>query len=330
MLDKFHVHCGLYVNSLEFHSKHDTLVAGTVAGDLRLYSLKESSNKAELVWISYGTHSKSVRKAGFAKNGRSIVSVSTDGKVCITDVTSRRVKWQGTGHKDGINTFCLVDSHTIATGGEDGQMRVWDTRAGKSSCISKIREFEGTISAMSIGKNAKELLAISDDQLGCFDLRNGKVSLQGMSDNVEDELQCFTFIRNRSKLVCGTNTGNLCLFSYGHWGDLNDRINLHQNSIESLVSYDDSTVLAGGDDGKIHLVTCLPNEVKGEINIGRKLNLSISHTDSLCLSPSGNYLAFVADFEHLCAIPASEIASSQSGDNGDNFFGDIEGDNPTK
>lgn len=276
-----------------------------------------------MTWSNHTVHAKSVRKASFCGNGREVVSVSVDKRICLTDVENNSVKWHGKGHKDAINALCIVDNHTFATGADDGEIRIWDSRAEKSTCRSKVSEFESTIAEIAVGKSTKELLATCEDQLGCFDLRNGKVSLQGMSDNVEDELQCFVCIKTMKKVVCGSNTGQLCLFSYGHWGDINDRVNVHQKSIESIVPYDDDTVLIGGDDGNIHVVSILPNEVKGQLKLASNFKMNIYETGCLCISPSKTYLAFVADFEHICITPTSEIVSILQGEQEDNFFGDL-------
>lgn len=325
MSHKFvHVKSDLYVNTLAFHARREALLAGTVSGELKLYTLNGLEGDLEVIWSNQSAHRKSVRRACFFEDGHDIVAASADKKLSVIDVEGNRVKWYGKGHKGGISTLCIVDKHTIATGADDGEIRIWDTRLDSTACRSKVSEFISPISGIMVGKTTAELLAISDDQLGCFDLRRGKVSLQGMSDNVEDELQCFVPAKGMKKVVCGSNTGNLCLFSYGHWGDLNDRMDVHQSSIDSIAAYDDDTILIGGDDGDIHVVSILPNEVKGHLKPSVHLGFATASTDSLCLSTSGAYLAFVADFDHICVMTTESVTSVLEGEaEEDSFFGDL-------
>ncbi|GIX63422.1 translation initiation factor E4, putative [Babesia caballi] len=277
------------------------------------YSWNGAESCLAASWSKRDAHSRSIRKADFTGDGRAILSVAADKRVTLTDVEGQAVKWQGRGHSAPINTFCFVDKHTVVTGDDDGEMRVLPT--SWAPYLSP-----GLLS----GKNGQELLAICDDQLGCFDLRNAKVSLQGMSDHVEHELQCFTYVRGMSKVVCGSNTGHLCLFTYGRWGDLDDRIPIHTNSVESVVPFHEDAVVVGGDDGKVHVVSVFPNEVRGSLGTISNVGIPTSNTDSLCINGSSNLLGFVADFQRICVVPTDEISGLLQGNVADpGFFGEL-------
>ncbi|GBE61087.1 translation initiation factor [Babesia ovata] len=254
------------------------------------YDFDKEGSELRASWSNQTAHKKSIRKAAFSNNGRDIIAVAADKRVSLLDVEGSTVKWYGRGHRAAISTFCTVDNNTIATGDDDGEIRIWDTRLAKAACRSNVSEFEDSINGMLLGKDSKELLAVCDDQLGCFNLKSGRVSLQGMSDNVEDELQCMTYAKGMRKVVCGSNTGHICMFTYGRWGDLDDRMTLHANSVESVVAFDDDTMLVGGDDGKVHVISIHPNSVLGAIDTIHKLGLSISSTDSLCINGNKSHL----------------------------------------
>jgi hypothetical protein len=49
----------------------------------------------------------------------------------------------------------------------------------------------------------------------------------------------------------GTSEGVLNLFSFGDWGDINDRIKGHSGSIDAIVALDEDTVCTGSSDGLI-------------------------------------------------------------------------------
>ncbi|CDR93754.1 hypothetical protein, conserved [Babesia bigemina] len=317
----FYISNEFYVNSLDFHGTRDLLLAATISGALVLYNLNKDGSELQESWSNQTAHTKSIRKATFSKNGRDLIAVAADKRVSLLDVEGSTVKWYGRGHRAGISTFCILDNNTIATGDDDGEIRVWDTRLAKAACRSKVSEFGDSVNAMLLGKESKELLALCDDQLGCFDLKNGKVSLQGMSDNVEDEMQCMTYAKGTRKVVCGSNTGHLCIFSYGRWGDLDDRMTVHANSVETVVAFDEDTVLVGGDDGKVHVVSIHPNSALGTIDSIHRLGLDISSTDSLCINRDKSHLA---NIENICIVPTDVVSALIEGEELESgFFGDL-------
>eukprot|EP00371_Babesia_bovis_P003587 XP_001612234.1 hypothetical protein [Babesia bovis T2Bo] len=215
--------------------------------------------------------------------------------------------------------------------------QLWDTRVTKAACKDKCTEFTSSIEGIMLGKDPHDLLAISDDQLACFSMKkSAKISLRSMSDNVEDEFVSFCYMKNQRKVVCGSNTGNICLFSYGHWGDINDRLTVGAHSLDSILPYNDDVLLVGGDDKSIRVATLLPNEVKGKMKCIGKMDIDVLSTDSLCLnmdsSVLGRYtatesydLAFIANYEYICIVPTDEVERLLDGDTEESsFFDDLE------
>lgn len=87
-----------------------------------------------------------------------------------------------------------------------------------------------------------------------------------MSDNEEDELLSvviikvnifiiqkydFLIIQNGKKAVVGTQEGILTIWSWGDWGDMNDRYPGHPHSIDTMVALDEDTICTGSSDGLI-------------------------------------------------------------------------------
>lgn len=93
-------------------------------------------------------------------------------------------------HDEAINVISHVeDSHIVATGDDDGIIKVWDLRKaneGSKSCVIEFKEHEGSISGMTFEPNNKMLLASANDGcLGVFDLR--KPILYAMSDSFSED-----------------------------------------------------------------------------------------------------------------------------------------------
>lgn len=83
----------------------------------------------------------------------------------------------------------LEDSRIVATGDDDGVVKIWDLRQasqGRKGCVVEFKDHEGTISGMDYALEQKMLLtAACDGTLGVFDLR--KPILYAMSDSFGDD-----------------------------------------------------------------------------------------------------------------------------------------------
>ena len=69
-------------------------------------------------------------------------------------ISSGRLEGRLVGsHYEAINSIMhLEDDHIVATGDDDGVVKVWDLRlanqAGKKACVIEFKEHEGTITGM--------------------------------------------------------------------------------------------------------------------------------------------------------------------------------------
>lgn len=93
-----------------------------------------------------------------------------------------------------------------------------------------------------------------DGYLSTWDIR--KPNVAAMSDQMEDELLSVALVKNGKKAVVGTQDGVLTLWSWGDWGDYNDRIMGHPNSIDAICKLDEDTICTGSSDGIIRYVVC--------------------------------------------------------------------------
>lgn len=177
----------------------------------------------------------------------------------------------------------------LATGDDFGGIRIWDERlcGGSSSsqkrpkgCVLEWNEQQDYISgieysACNAGKNtdgSNILLATSaDGSLGVYDLRMNKGAVADTtrkSDHLDDELLSLCILKSGKKVVCGTQTGALSIFSWGTWGDISDRFPGHPSSVETLLKVDENTLLTGSSDGLIRVVQIHPDRLLGVLNEG--------------------------------------------------------------
>lgn len=163
-------------------------------------------------------------------------------------------------------------------------------------------EHEDYISDMTYSAQHKTLLAVGGDgYLSTWDIR--KPDVAAMSDQIEDELLSIELCKNGKKAVVGTQDGVLSLWSWGDWGDYNDRIMGHPSSIEALCKLDEDTLATGSSDGIIRLVTVLPNEFQGALgDHGEDMpieNLRLSHDKKYLVSSGHDDKLQFWDVAHL-------------------------------
>jgi phosphopantothenoylcysteine synthetase/decarboxylase len=136
-----------------------------------------------------------------------------------------------------------------------------------------------------------------------------------MSDQIEDELLSISLVKNGKKAVVGTQDGVLSLWSWGDWGDYNDRIIGHPNSIEAICKLDEDTIATGSSDGIIRLVTVLPNSFQGALgDHGEDMpieNLRLSHDKKYLVSSGHDDKLQFWDVAHLFAEEAEAVDEEQ-------------------
>lgn len=174
--------------------------------------------------------------------------------------------------KTGMQVIHEYSPHCWVSGDENGCLRVWDVRqfhrysAQQSSSSSSqpavatfSKRHDDYISAITTAGDPACLLATSADGcLSVYDIRNpAEPTFTRMSDNQEDELLSLSVIKSGQKVICGTATGVLGVFSFGTWGDVSDRYPGHGASVDAMLAVNESTLLLGMGNGLLRLGTCV-------------------------------------------------------------------------
>jgi len=71
--------------------------------------------------------------------------------------------------------------------------------------------------------------------------------------------------KHGKKVVCGSQSGVLALWSWGYWNDCSDRFPGHPESVDAMVKYDEDTVITGSSDGLLRVINILPNKLIGVV-----------------------------------------------------------------
>ncbi|KAJ4964985.1 hypothetical protein NE237_016834 [Protea cynaroides] len=242
----------------DFHPTSPLVSAGLINGELLLYRYATDLQPQRLLEIR--AHSESCRAVRFVDGGRAILTGSPDCSILATDVeTGSTIARLEDAHGAAVNRLVNLTETTIASGDDEGCIKVWDTR--QRCCCHSFDAHEEYISDMTFASDSMKLLGTSGDgTLSVCNLRRNKVQIR--SEFSEDELLSVVLMKNGRKVICGTQTGSLLLYSWGHFKDCSDRfINLCPNSVDALLKLDEDRVITGSENGLISLVGILPNKI---------------------------------------------------------------------
>ena len=212
----------------------------------------------------FNYHTDSCRAVEFSPDGNLIYTASKDQSIGV--ITNGLMQGRITeAHPCPIHALLhLEDNNIIATGDDDGMIRIWDLRLAskgkKHSILMEFSDHDGTISQLAYRKDLNQIVAAScDGMMGVFDLR--KKQLYAMSDHFEEDLTSVVIMKDDKKVLCSTSEGTVNIFTWDWFGDCNDRIVGHPGSIDWMVKYDEDIIITACEDGLIRAVSVLPNKI---------------------------------------------------------------------
>ncbi|EKX48261.1 hypothetical protein GUITHDRAFT_86068 [Guillardia theta CCMP2712] len=249
-----------HVMRLAFHPENEIIAASSVSGEVCIcqYSLQGNHQLALL-----DHHKLSTRALQFSLDGKSLFMGSKDTSVSCYDMNAGKVSGvMNNAHEAPVNAMLVMDDKFLATGDDEGVIKLWDLR--QQRCCHELREHEDYISEITMASDGKTMLCTGGDgYLSVWNRKSGK--LIAMSDQMEDEFLSISIVKRGKKVVCGTQSGILAIFSWGDWGDFNDRFVGHPQSVESMVKVDEDTLITCSEDGIIRVISVMPNKLLGVI-----------------------------------------------------------------
>jgi len=284
---------------VQFHPREPLLAAATITGAIELHRFDAEAETTDLL-RTIQNHKESCRTARFLVDAGDsqgapaprLASAASNGFTVLSDVETGKRLWR-TKLQAGGNALLPLSSERFAVGDDEGGIAVYDVRKRKvKKPVVEYAENSDFITDLAYAADKQTLCATSGDgTLAVYDLRkNGTPGLVAMSDFQEDEFLSLDIVRNGTKVICGSQTGVLCIFSWGDFGDQKDRITGHPMSVDALVKVAEDGVITGSSDGMIRVVAVHSIE-HGSAIIGNIGEHGEDPIERLALSADGELIA---------------------------------------
>jgi len=152
--------------SLAVNASSTLAVVGGISGSVRIVSL----SKGEVVG-ALGGHAEEesveavqfVDLSGTASGPGVVVTGATDGKACIWDISTMRLR-ATLEHQDAITSVMAhpaPKSHLVVTASADKTLRTWDARTG--TLVKQHTGHQGPILGASLGLQGSVVVSAGDD-----------------------------------------------------------------------------------------------------------------------------------------------------------------------
>lgn len=246
--------------AIDFHPNSlDVLAVGLVDGVVGIHDVRREEEEAgdenkERVVLKSSKNRGSCRVASWRQPyGDALFAGYESGALVAWDVEARRSKRERA--LESSTSSCLSLEHMLACGDESGKVYVWDVRtAGDAVLAASVHE--DYVSGLEV-YDGLLLSSGADGRLSVCDPRRNLASV-GKSDPQDDELLSVRVMKNGRKVVCGTQTGALVIWSWGRWGDSSDRALGHPESVDAMLKVDEDVLCTGSSDGLIRVCRIQP------------------------------------------------------------------------
>ncbi|KAH9834979.1 WD40 repeat-like protein [Rhodofomes roseus] len=264
------IHVGTQIFDLIFHPSSSVVYLGLLTGHIKAFGYDDEGEHDRK--FSVRPSKRSCRALAIAADGGRLWAAGKAKAVFSIDTgTGQIVDTWSNAHDTAINRVKSLTPNLLASGDDDGVIKLWDLR--KSDSIRTYTHHFDFISDFLWLEDSKQLVSTSGDgTLSVIDVRSKKTEPIAQSEDQEDELLSIVPIKGGQKFAVGTQLGILSIFNRrSGWGDCVDRIPGHPHSIDTLAPLpaayapSQTTFLTGSSDGLLRAVQLFPTKLLGVV-----------------------------------------------------------------
>lgn len=235
------------------------------AGKAVTYIADSFAERISKATISKGKgHALPPTCVAMAAEGETAVSGGKDSRIIVWDVATgkktftfkptvekrhKRNPSLADGHIGNVLTVAMSDDAALAvSGGQDGLIRVWDTRAGK--LVESLRGHRGPVHGLAFRENSRQLFSASKDRTVKIWDMNDMAYVETLFGHGA-EVNSIDSLAQERALSCGRD-GTLRLYKVVEGSQLVFRRALTV-SIDVVAMLSEQRFVSGGDDGAVCL-----------------------------------------------------------------------------
>ncbi|WWD22770.1 hypothetical protein CI109_107263 [Kwoniella shandongensis] len=282
---------------LSFHPNESVLYASLLTGEIKAWRYDDETGSTSSAW-SVRPSKRTARSVVVEEGGANVWVGGKSGALFqLNAATGDMVQERDEAHDVPINRVFCVNPNLIATGDDDGVIKLWDPR--QPEALRSYNQHFDYISDFVYFDDKRQLVTTSGDgHLSVIDIRSNKATPLSVSGDQEDELLSIVPIKGGTKAVVGSGLGILSIWNRKQgWGDCVDRIPGHPASIDAIAPLTDDIIATGSEDGMIRVMQVLPHKFLGviatheeypieriKLDRNRKWLGSVSHDECLKLT----------------------------------------------
>jgi len=255
------------LTDLAFHPDQNLIATALIDGEINVFQYANQGNQLKK---KMKIHKQTVRSIEFDKAGRNLLSGCTNAALKITDVETSKVVFKAVkSHESALYKVKCMNENLVATGDEDGTVKIWDKRKspdGKYGVVMESKQFDEHVNDIFFDEAVDERTMIASSGEGTiqsYNIRGKRPDIQ--SEVYEGELSGLAVVLRNKKLVAGCGDGKTYMFNWGQFGYHSADFPGHPDGINSLISVTDNIVVTGCEDGVIRAVHLYPHRFVGTV-----------------------------------------------------------------
>jgi hypothetical protein len=195
------------VRCLAFSPDGKALAAGLVEGDTGALVVRDATKPA-VKWRQ--AQPAGVRAVSFLPGGKALAAAVGPSLLLIDSTTGKTIKTLGKHGKPITSLALTADGKMLASGGEDGAIKLWGVAAGVE--VRELRQ-GGAVLSLSFAPDGKRLLVAAGSEAALWDVRSGKKSATLKPSFLH--VSCVAFLPDGKEAFTGSNDGTARLWDVG-------------------------------------------------------------------------------------------------------------------
>ena len=251
-------------------------------GEDRVVRLWNAHREAKPMLHAFTGHGAEIMDVAIAPGGLKAASCGLDRAAFLWDVAAGTELMRLFGHDAKINAcaFRSTDGSVLATGSDDGTVRIWDCRTSNKAPLQILPRFKDAVTGLLIDETSISVTSV-DGMLSVFDVRTLQVTLDkgsfpigSLAHSRDGKCVLLAVLGQAAKLVLLERSSGKLLQSFS--GHINSSY-----ALACAFDHTDARVFSGSEDGIVRAWDLVSGSVERQFECDKSPVLGLSHHPSL-------------------------------------------------